>query len=215
MPKPDLALRTRPLREVAPALKLLKKVVLFHPSPIVQELPAQFCVCRKGEGSSPGGMVQCDTCYEWFHSTCLGLASAESVAGKPWKCTWCLSPVNKNGKQRWVFGIGKRGKLRHHKDTPRHRGAQSGSEVIPRYSAPPTWEGKVEEIRELARRNAIVKKKLTEDVEEFVESGGHHLVDAVGMAGLEARPVDDGLVDEMLAAGYVHLGDVEEENEAD
>ena len=210
MAKPDLLLRSRPLRDVAPALELLTKVVLFHPEPIAKELVAQYCVCRKARSD---GMVQCDGCYDWFHPKCVGPASAATVEGEPWKCKWCLSEPNKVGKQRWDFGGVRRGKLRHHLDTPRHRGVVAGQEVIPRYSAPATWDGKVEEIRELARRNAVIKKKLTEDVEAFVQRGGHHLVDAVGMAGLEARPVDDGLVDEILAAGMLSSSDEEEEDE--
>ena len=49
MPKPDFALRTRPLKEVEPALKQLKRVVLFHMDEIVQEMPPTFCVCGRGE----------------------------------------------------------------------------------------------------------------------------------------------------------------------
>jgi hypothetical protein len=40
-------------------------------------------------------------------------------------------------------------------------------------------------------------------VEQLVAEGGHHLVDAEGMAGLELRPVDDGVIDEMVGAGIV------------
>ena len=38
----------------------------------------------------------------------------------------------------------------------------------------------------------------------------HHLVDAVGMSGLEARPVDDALLDKLLAAEEIALSDDEE-----
>lgn len=72
-----------------------------------------------------------------------------------------------------------------------------------RYSAPPSWEGKVKQVKELARRAAIKKRKLTEAVEKLVDEGGHHLVDAEGMAGLELRPVNDGMIDEVLEAGLV------------
>ena len=47
MPKPDKVLRFRPLVEVEAAVAKLKKVVLFHPKPIVVEEPAKMCVCRK------------------------------------------------------------------------------------------------------------------------------------------------------------------------
>jgi len=55
MPKPDKVLRFRPLKEVPEALAELKRVVLFHPKPIVEELKAKFCVCGKGERKSLGG----------------------------------------------------------------------------------------------------------------------------------------------------------------
>ena len=77
------------------------------------------------------------------------------------------------------------------------------------YSAPPSWDGKVKEVKELARRSAIKKRKLTEAVEQLVAEGGHHVVDAEGAAGLEMRPVDDGLVDELVGAGVVDEADYE------
>jgi hypothetical protein len=48
MPKPDKVLRFRPLKEVERAVSQLKRVLLLHPKPIVEELPAQYCVCKKG-----------------------------------------------------------------------------------------------------------------------------------------------------------------------
>jgi hypothetical protein len=53
------------LKEVRDAVAKLKRVVLFHPKPIVEELPAQYCVCRKGEDKKQGGeseMILCDMC---------------------------------------------------------------------------------------------------------------------------------------------------------
>ena len=44
---------------------------------------------------------------------------------------------------------------------------------------------------------------MTEAVEKLIDEGGHHLVDAEGMAGLELRPVNDGMIDEVLQAGLV------------
>lgn len=48
MPKPDKVLRFRPLKEVEEAVAKLKRVVLFHPNPIVEELQAKYCICGKG-----------------------------------------------------------------------------------------------------------------------------------------------------------------------
>jgi hypothetical protein len=97
----------------------------------------------------------------------------------------------------------KKAKKRHRNDVPKLNGAVLGGDPAVRYSAPPSWEGKVEQVKEMARRAAIKKRKLTEAVEKLVDEGGHHLVDAEGMAGLELRPVNDGMIDEVLEAGLV------------
>ncbi len=213
MPKPDKVLRFRPLKEVGEALSKLNKVVLFHPKPIVEKLPAQYCVCRKGvdrRGKGSDNMIQCDVCWDWFHFDCAGIKDETAVAGKHWACEWCLDPVDKRGYQRWRTGRTKP-KKRHQRDVPRLNGGAPGQDAPPRYSAPPSWDDKVAEVKELARRAAIKKRKLTEAVEGLVAEGGHHLVDAEGMAGLELRPVDEGIIDEMVGAGIVDEADFDED----
>ena len=76
-------------------------------------------------------------------------------------------------------------------------------------------EGKVEEVQELARRAEVKKRKLMDTAQELVDGGGHHAVDAEGMTGLELRPVDDGLVDELLGAGMIDLSSDYEEDRAE
>lgn len=205
MPKPDKVLRSRPLKELGAAVAKLKQVVLFHPKQICEKLPAQYCVCKKPErkkGKKSKEMIQCAGCWEWFHFDCVGIADGSDVTDKDWKCEWCRDVVDTEGYQRWRSGR-KKAKKRHHKDVPKLQGAVLGQDPPPRYSAPLTWEGKVNEVKELARRASIKKRKLTEAVEQLVDEGGHHVVDAEGMAGLELRAVDDGLVDEMVGAGLV------------
>ena len=209
MPKPDKVLRSRPLKEVNDAVARLKRVVLFHPEPIVLELPAKYCVCGKDEhiaGKQPGMMIQCDGCWEWYHTACVTRPDDDAAI---WMCEWCLDEQDKQGYQRWrIFTNGRvMPKKRHIRDAPRLHGAQLGQSPPPRYSAPVNWEGKVAEVQELARRAAIKKRKLTEDVEQLLVENGHHLTDAEGMAGLEARAVDDALVDEMLGAGLIRVED--------
>ncbi len=90
-----------------------------------------------------------------------------------------------------AFSVGGRVVKNRNGDTnetcPRLSGAVLGGNPPQRYSAPPSWEGKVAQVEELARRAAVKKRKLTEAVEQLVAEGGHHLVDAEGMAGLELR----------------------------
>lgn len=205
MPKPDKALRTRPLKEVEENLKQLRGVVLFHPDPIVQALPAKMCVCGKGErkrGGKDDRMIQCDECYEWFHWDCANVPDAFDAGSDDWRCEWCLNGADREGNQRWLSGR-KKPKLRHLNDRPVAKGAQAGMDPPLEYSAPPLWEGKVEEIRELSRRQAVKKRKLRVAVQDLVDAGGHHLMDAEGQGGLESRAVDDGLVDELVGAGIV------------
>ena len=209
MQKPDKVLRSRPLREVESALSKLKRVVLFHSHPIVEELPNQYCVCRKGEHVSHNNsadMIQCEECWEWFHFKCVGINDQGDVGDGAWKCEWCVGGIDKEGYQRWKSGR-KKPKKRHNKDMPKHHGAQLGQDAPLRYSAPVTWEGKVAEVKELARRAAIKKRKLTEAVEQLVVQEGHHLTDAEGMAGLEVRAVDDGFIDEMVGAGIIDINE--------
>jgi hypothetical protein len=214
MPKPDKVLRYRPLKEVGDALSKLKKVVLFHPEPIALELPPQYCVCKKGEctsGKRSNAMIQCDECYDWFHFKCVGLKDEGVADGEDWKCEWCLSDVDKQGYQRWRTGR-KIAKKRHRLDTPRFNGAQPGQDAPTRYSAPVSWDDKVAEVKELARRAAIKKRKLTEAVEQLVDGEGHHVRDAEGLAGLEMRPINEGFIDELVGAGIVNEADYEEDD---
>lgn len=211
MPKPDKVLRSRPLKEVNDALSKLTKVVLFHPDPIIMELPAKYCVCKKGErqgGKKSLKMIQCVRCWDWYHFDCVGLEDDANVGEADWACEWCLCVVDKEGYQRWKTGR-KNPKRRHQRDIPRLKGGVLGGDMPKNYSAPLSWDGKVEEVKELARRSAIKKRKLTEAVEQLVAEGGHHVVDAQGVAGLERRPVDDGLVDELVGAGMVNEADYE------
>lgn len=214
MPKPDKVLRKRPLVEVKGAVEKLKKVVLFHPDPIVTEVPLKFCVCRKGEvkkGKRSGGMVQCGECLEWFHLHCVNIANASDVQDVDWKCEWCLDKVDKLGYQRWRTGR-KTPRKRHLRDVPRAKGVQPGGNPPSAHTAPPTWEGKVAQVEEIARRAAIKKRKLKESAEKLVDGEGHHLVDAVGMAGLELRTVDEALVDEFIEAGVLDEGAVNDKD---
>ena len=211
MQKPDKILRTRPLKEVPRALEKLRRVVLFHKEPISIPKPPEYCVCRKdvdrGKGKT-SSMVNCISCHDWFHFDCAGIAEDADLEGVDWKCEWCLDKHDNKGFQRWRTGRG-RPKRRHYNDTPKSRGVALGEDARAHFSAEQTWEGKVADIKEMARRAAIKKRKLTDAAEKVMNDQAHHLTDAEGMAGLVARPVDDALVDELVGAGIVNEGDPE------
>ena len=157
MNKPDKALRGRPLVEIEDAVGKLKRVVLFHPDEIVQELKPKMCVCRKDErkgGKLSKFMIQCDERWEWFHYDCVELADDFEADGVVWNCEWCTNEASKDGKQRWTSGRTK-AKLRHVKDLPKLNGAILGGNAPVRYTAPPTWDGKVDEVKDLSQRMAV------------------------------------------------------------
>lgn len=205
MPKPDKVLRSRPLKEAEECIQSLKRVVLFHPDPIVMEIAPHMCVCGKGErkvGKKEKRMIQCDECYSWFHWDCAHVPNAFDAESSSWKCEWCENGADEKGFQRWTSGR-KRAKLRHVNDRPVVQGGKLGEDPPPEYTSPPHWEGKVLEVQELSRRMAVKKRKLKVAVQELVDRSGHHLVDAEGMSGLELRAVDDGLLDEMVGNGQI------------
>jgi len=117
MPKPDKVLRFRPLKEVSEAVAKLKRVVLIHPKPIVEELKAKFCICGKGErkaGKKSMLMIQCEECWEWYHSDCAGIEDAAAVQNADWKCDWC-----KNGFDKRAINDGKVDEKKRRKDIAR------------------------------------------------------------------------------------------------
>ena len=212
MQKPDKVLRFRPLKEAQAAIAVLKRIVLFHPNPIVEETAATYCVCGKGvrlKGKKTDKMVQCDNCWEWYHFDCVGLLDDQQQELDAWTCEYCAEPPDQEGFNRWRAGR-KKPKKRHHSTIPRLNGGQLGGEPPKKYSAPPSWDGKVAEVQEIARRAAVKKRKLRVAVEKLVDEGGHHLMDTEGMAGLKLRSVDEEMMDEMLVDGLVDLPNSEE-----
>jgi hypothetical protein len=89
---------------------------------------------------------------------CVRLAEHADVQNVEWKCGWYVQQPDKEGKHRWVVPGQTKGKLRHYKDVPKRNGGVLGGDPPQQYSAPRSWEGKVEEVQELARRAAIKKK---------------------------------------------------------
>jgi hypothetical protein len=205
MPKPDFALRTRPLQEVEDAIKQLRNVILFHPDKISTLLTSIYCVCRRRAdhfGANNKGMIQCTKCFEWFHIECIAEEDIPEEGDEKHNCEYCRRDTDVEGYQRW-YSDRKNPKKRHLNDRPISNGVQLGQDLPPRYSSPKDWEGKVKETKEMSRRKAVKKRKLEEAAQNIVDAGGHHTVDMQGMNGLSARPVTDELVDELIQIGDV------------
>ena len=43
-----------------------------------------YCICRKPDRGD--FMIQCDTCTEWFHGTCVGVTPQDALYMKKYKC---------------------------------------------------------------------------------------------------------------------------------
>jgi hypothetical protein len=129
MPKPDFALRTRPLQEVEDAIKQLVNVILFHPDQMSSPLPSVYCVCGKGEQQMEGGkqkeMIQCVKCCQWFHMQCIAEEDVPEDDNDTFNCDWYRHDADKEGFQRWYSGR-KTPKLRHLNDRPISKGVKRG-----------------------------------------------------------------------------------------
>ncbi len=126
----------------------------------MEELPAQYCICKKGErkkGKGSTEMIQCEGCWDWFHFDCVDIKDGAHVGGEEWSCEWCLDPIDKQGYQRWRSNRD-RPKRRHQRDMSRLNGAVLDQDKPLRYSAPPTWDGKVAEARCEKNRFSIWEK---------------------------------------------------------
>lgn len=212
MAKPDQVLRHRPLMEVETALERLKRVVLFHPDPVSVAIDAKYCVCRQGAHRANAvlnHMIQCDSCLDWFHFDCVGLIGSPEDQPDDWKCEWCCDTIDREGFQRWRTNR-KLPRKRHFNDTPRARGLLQGGELPQEYSNPPSWEGKVLQVKEIARRKAVKKRNLDGAAQALLDGGGQHLMDAERVAGIERRAVSDAFVDDLVAVNVLDPDDYEE-----
>ena len=53
-----------------------------------------YCICRKPDRGDL--MIQCDSCSEWFHGTCVGVTANDALQIKKYKCPPCISGTGRN-----------------------------------------------------------------------------------------------------------------------
>ena len=160
MPKPDFALRYRPLKDAEECIKQLRSVVLFHPDELSMKIETKYCVCAQGEvkiGQKSNRMFQCLHCREWYHEDCLDIPDDSDFENAEFKCEWCSDKEDKLGMQRWRTGR-KKPKLRHLNDRPIVAGVEEGADKSPMFAEPIKWDDKVDEIKELSRSEKPSKK---------------------------------------------------------
>jgi hypothetical protein len=52
------------------------------------------CICRRPYTAKSGGMIQCFTCTEWYHFSCINMNMAEANSFARWHCDRCRTCLN-------------------------------------------------------------------------------------------------------------------------
>lgn len=215
MKKPDLIMRHHPMSKVLPAMQKLRRVILFHPDPIVAAAPRQRCFCGTKSNEK---MLLCEPCLEWYHFGCIGVNAAEAAALIDWRCGYCRTEPDGDGLHTWGLEIpqGKRKRLktaepRAAAQTPRALGVEAdGDDMVD--AGPTSWDEIVEIVTKLAkvlRAKEIARKKAATKI---VKEGGHHVVDAMSFGGVSQRPVDNQLVDDFVGQDLINDADLQLED---
>ena len=180
--------------------------ILFHKEQLRHEIDRRRCFCK---AKSNGKMTLCDHCNEWYHHVCLGITEDEARDLHDWRCGYCLDTAPVNGLCEWKSRIGQEGRKRprvapkrHISDTPRAHGVLPfGMEQV--VVGPSSWGEIVALAKEEGKKINLAEKRRLANVAKLVKEGGHHVVDAVGAEGVEARAADSTLADELLHLGLL------------
>lgn len=211
--KPDRVFRFNPLKVVLEDSKVVSKVLLLDPNPLHHQTPRQRCFC----GNVPNDkMLLCEACNEWYHLTCVGMDETEAAAANHWRCGYCRSPADEEGKQAWALAIpqGNRKKpkvaaARLLSAAPRALGVAPDDNTV--WTGPSSWAECValakDGARKIHKKEAVYKAKAL----KLVKEGGHHVVDEMDNGGVRARGVDGALIDDLLVQGLIQ----EEVDDAD
>lgn len=192
--------------------KVAADVILFHPETFRHQEKRQACYCG---AKSNDKMVQCDHCDEWFHCACIGVSEQQARQEENWGCGYCRAVPDADGNCTWQLEIPQGGRkrprvapTRNVRDTPKAKGLDvSGKDLV--WVGPRNWEEVVAMAREGGRAINLEMKVQKGRAAKVVKEGGHHIVDEQTAAGLQAREVDNALVDDLLHQGML------DNNEAD
>lgn len=209
--KPDLIFRFLPLESVVPRVKTLAYIILFDPLPLQHQILRKRCFCHR---KSDTQMCLCDTCWEWYHFSCVGLNQEEAQQAADWKCGYCRSQVDHEGMQTWNLEIpqGKRKRVRVAKpreasQTPRALGIEPfGDDLI--NVGPRTWDDIVLLAQEGGKKIREAEARYKRKAAALVKEGGHHIVDQMSLGGVVHQGVTKELVADLIA-----VGELEEEED--
>ncbi len=203
-------MRHHQLIKVIPAMKTLQNVLLVHPEPIISEVPRRRCFCNVLQNQK---MLLCEGCDEWYHLDCIGVSEEAAQELPDWRCGYCRTNPDKDGNQTWQLAIPKGSRKRtkvapdrNVGETPKARGvATMGNEMVK--SGPETWEDIEVIVKERAKVLRAKEKAQKKQAGKLVKAGGHHITDAVSLAGVTERGVGEELVDEFVGLGEIENDD--------
>ena len=205
--KPDKVLRYFHLEEVVKASQNVSKVLLFHPHPFRHLVQRMRCFCGKLPNNK---MLLCEECMEWFHLDCVGLTEQEAQLEKTWHCGYCRTQPDRDGNRKWGLAIpqGKRKRakvapFRNDSKMPKALGISADDNQI--LEGPVDWDDFVRLAKDGARKINECEMKYKKQAERLMQEGGHHIVDEVGLGGVQARVVDSTLVDDFLGQGLLEV----------
>jgi hypothetical protein len=197
-------------------VKELHTVLLFDLRPIMTETERRRCFCKN---KSTAQMIMCNSCDEWFHFECVGLNNHDIAQLGDFECGWCEGEPDEDGNRLWKRAIPQGNRKRARKapdrndsDTPRALGiAVDGDEMVA--IGPRSWAQVRASAREEGKKINLLEMKRKAKAQRVVNGGGHHIVDEIVLGGMQARRVDQQLVDELDEQGL--LDDIENDAEAD
>lgn len=206
MQKPDQYLRNCPLEYVVKQADKLKTRIMFDDRPLQHEIPRKLCFCKTKETQN---MMLCETCEEWYHFDCIGVTCEQAEAEDEWKCGYCQSEPSADGFREWKLNIpqGNRkrpkvAKPRNDNKTPKALGYDRNVVDMLKVG-PTTWAEIVTLAEEGGRKIRADEEAYKKQAKKIVDAGGHHIVDQMGLGGVDRRSVTKELVDDLFCNGIL------------
>jgi hypothetical protein len=217
--KPDLYLRKERLELVVEEVKRSAKFLCIHPDPICQPKTPQYCFCGALENQS---MIQCSICDEWFHYRCLKMTSKEVNDLQQFVCGWCNGRDESQAlteddllEQEWDF---------EHFEIKMSKKLEKLNPSVKREEVPLGFKEKDKsdrkkskhagyvglssfgmmalQLKEVAKETHKRRKKAKETARAKKGQLGHHQGDAQGVGGLEAVPLNDHQVEQIINGDF-------------
>ncbi len=151
----------------------------------------------------------------------MGMNNEQAEADKDWKCGYCRANPDGDGVRQWKLDLpqGKRkkpkvAKPRKDADTPKARGLDPDV-VLMLKVGPKTWQDIINLTTEGRKKIYDAEAAYKKRAAKIVKAGGHHIVDQMGLGGVEARAITNELLDDLYVAGLLDGDDPEDNDDMD